>query len=248
MQKPVLPDSKGPGGARSAPPAFTCPIHPNPHSQLCDIGHVPFLPRSALACWWSIMHLIRSEPEGTCWFWTFTSATAMPLWWFGQRHAKLVNQINMFSKRQTKSEAGGTIPRNWGGVRVFENNPAGTGFHAHWVVRGYHDWVLMQRAAVAVGLGKVVWVEPEPATARTAYYLAMYLQKDQALKGARKWANIGTYDGIGKRDIVNDSQRIRQIKAWQLYWRGQGKHRFLAYQLAVACVDDGKSMPGTDPF
>lgn len=237
----------GPGGSASeasAPPAFTRPIQPN----LSDVGHVPFLPRSALACWWSITHLIRSEPEGTVWFWTFTSATAMPLWWFSERHTKLVRTIANYARDRTQSSHGGTIPQNWGGVRVFETNPAGTGFHAHWVVRGYYDWHLMQRAALAAGLGKVVWVDPKPATQKLGYYLASYLTKEEGMKGARKWANIGTYDGIGKRDIEHDSQRIRDIKAWQLYFRGQGKKPFVAYRLAIGMVDDGIPIPGSAPF
>lgn len=244
-------DERGPEGPRSGPPAFTRPIHPNPDSNmLSDIGKVPFLPRSALACWWSITHLIRSEPPGTVWFWTFTCPTAMPLWWFGQRHASLVDRINKFAKRQTKSSHGGTIPKNWGGVRVFEMNPKATGFHAHWVIRGYYDWWLMQEAAIAAGMGKVVWVDPDPATERTAYYLATYLLKDEGLKGARKWANIGTYDGIGKRDIVQTSDRIEWIKRQALmYRRIYGKSAFLAYRLACADADERADLAvGDVPF
>jgi len=106
----------------------------------------------------------------------------------------------------------------------------------------------MQQCALDAGLGKIVWVDPRPASPKLAYYLANYLTKDEGLKGARKWANIGTYDGIGKRDIVNDSARIREIKAWAIYLRGQGMHRYLAYKMACEKVDGGKSLPGTDPF
>lgn len=137
---------------------------------------------------------------------------------------------------------------NWGGVRVFEANPKGTGFHAHWVMRGRMDWHLMQQCALKAGLGKVVHVHPQKCTPKTAHYLATYLGKDDRLPGARKWANIGTYDGIGCRDIEQDSQRIRDIKAWQIYFRAQGKHRFLAYNLACAMVKDGKPVPGSVPF
>jgi len=242
-ENPIGNEGMGPGGARSAPPAFTRPIHPKPHTESCGIGKVPFLPRSELACWWSIMHLIRTEPEGTVWFWTFTSPCALPLWWFAERHAALVNHVNMHAKRQVKSSHGGTIPKNWGGVRVFETNPNGTGYHAHWVVRGYYDWSLMQKCALAAGLGKVVWVEPKPATEKTAYYLAMYLQKDEGLKGTKKWANIGTYDGIGKRDIEQTSERIEWIKKRALMYRTvHGKHRLVAYRLACADADDRKAI------
>lgn len=236
----------GPGGARSAPPGFTRPIHGNSDRALSDIGKAPFLPRYALACWWSIVHLIRSEPAGTVWFWTFTSPSAIPLWWFADRHAKLVDRINKLAKRQSSHVR--TIPKNWGGVRVFEMNPKGTGFHAHWVVRGYYDWHTMQRVAVDVGLGKVVWVDPRPASVKLAYYLASYLVKEKGLAGARKWANIGTYDGIGGRDIQYDSERIRDIKAWAYYYRESGKKPFVAYQMALRMVDDGIPLPGTSPF
>jgi len=233
----------GPGGARSAPPAFTRPIHCN----LEEVGKVPFLPRYALACWWSIVHLIRTEPKGTVWFWTFTSPSAIPLWWFSERHSNLVRNVGDVARGMISSHVG-TIPKNWGGVRVFEHNPLGTGFHSHWVIRGWCDWYTMQHCALKAGLGKVVWVDPKPATEKTAWYLASYLLKGEKLAGARKWANIGTYDGIGGRDIEYDSQRIRDIRAWQVHYRALGKHRFLAYQMAIRAVDDGLPLPGTAPF
>jgi len=234
-----------PGRARSARPAFTRPIQPN--ATEIDIGKVPFLPRSELACWWSIFSLIR-QASPDVWFWTFTSPYALPLWWFGQRHRLLVAHVNNYAQRQITSSPGGTIPRNWGGVRVFETNPKGTGFHSHWVIRGRCCWYLMQRAAVAAGLGKVVWVDPKPATAKTAWYLATYLTKEKTMVGARKWANIGTWDGIGKRDIIMDSQRIRDIKAWRAYYLSTGKHGYVAYRLAVEAVNAGQSAPGQVPF
>jgi len=231
---------------REAAPALHLPHTLQCYKELVDIGHVPFLPRSALACWWSVMHLIRTASP--CRFWTFTSPYAMPLWWFGERHRKLVTYVNLAAKQGKKGSHGGTICRNWGGVRVFEVNPNGTGFHAHWVMRGRMDWYLMQELAIKAGLGEVVLLSPRPCTPKTAYYVAKYLLKGDALPGARKWANIGTYDGITGRDIVNDSARIRDIKAWQVVFRAQGKHRFLAYRMAVQMVDDGIPLPGTVPF
>lgn len=107
----------------------------------------------------------------------------------------------------------------------------------------------MQRAAIDSGLGKVVHVDPKPVSVAAAYYLACYLTKgDDRLDGMRRWANIGTYDGTGNRDISFDSPRIREIKAWQYYWRKQGRKAFVAYQMAIRCVDMGMSIPGTDPF
>jgi len=174
----------------------------------------------------------------------------MPLWWFGERHSALVRNVGNAANGKLESShmRTGAIPRNWGGVRVFEVNPAGTGFHAHWVIRGYCDWHVMQECALRAGLGKVVWVDPEPATEKTAWYLASYLLKDGGLKGARKWANIGTYDGIGKRDITYDSARIREIRAWHLYYRTQGKKSYVAYHMALQAVDQGLSLPWDVPF
>jgi len=208
---------------------------------MVDIGRVPMLPRSALACWWSITHLIRSYP-GDCYFWTFTSGQVVPDHWFANMHSRLVCIVKNMAARETRSSDGGTIPKNWGGVRVIEVHPDGHGLHSHWVVRGRYPWELMQRAALKAGLGKVVWVDPDPATKATAYYLASYMTKEGKLHGIRQWANIGTYDGIGKRDIEIDSDRIREIKAWQFYYRSQGDKRFVAYRKALAAVDEGKSL------
>lgn len=213
---------------------------------MIEISPPPFLPRSALACWWSIAHLIRVASP--CYLWTFTSPYAMPLWWFGLRHGKLVRFVSDWAQLQKQSSHGGTIPRNWGGVRVFETNPKGTGFHAHWVMRGRMDWHLMQAAALKAGLGKIVHVHTRPVGLKTAHYLATYLSKEDAMPGARRWANLGTYDGIGKRDIIQDSQRIRDIKAWHLYYMGLGQHRFMAYKRAVLAVDSGMSLPNAVPF
>lgn len=245
MQDPQT-GGTGAGRARSAPPPFTRPIHDNPPEG--ELVHVPMLPRSALACWWSIASLIRREPEGTVWFWTFTSPSAIPLWWFGKRHSDLVCNVKNYAQRQIKSSAGGTIPKNWGGVRVFEPNPNGTGFHAHWVIRGYCDWHLMQSAALRAGLGKVVWVDPRPATVKLAGYLANYLTKGEKLEGSRKWANIGTYDGIGNRDIEMTSPRIEFIKRQaRMYRTVHQKHPLVAYRMACADADEATPV-GEVPF
>jgi len=222
--------------AQAAGASFPCLIHPN--SSLEDVGTLPFLPRSALACYWSISHLVRSS--SFCSFWTITAVEVMPDSWFGQAHINLIRAMSNAARS-------GRIPRNWGGVRVFEPHPGGHGLHAHWVMRGRMPWDVVQDLAKSVGLGRV-HVSPKKVTVKSAGYLALYLSKSDKLRGVRQWANIGTYDGIGKRDIVQDSERIREIKAWLVVLAAQGIHRFRAYRMAVQNVDDGKFAPGSDPF
>jgi len=233
---PAVPTRNEPGAAAPAgraAPAFTCPIHPN--ATQVDIGRVPYLPKSALACWWSISHLIRTCSP--CYLWTFTCAQVLPDNYFGNMHRTLVANVGNWAKREKKSSDGVTLPKNWGGVRVFELHPKGHGIHAHWVVRGYMCWELMQKAALQAGLGKIVHVDPEPVTAATAYYLAKYLTKEEKLQGVRQWSNIGTYEGIGKRDVIVESERLTRIKNLALWHRSQGKHRYTAYRLALQEVD-----------
>jgi len=232
-------------GREAPPPSFTCPIHPNA-AQSAVIGSIPFLPRSALACWWSISHLIRVYSP--CYLWTFTMAKVYPDAWFGNMHRSLTRNVSDAAKRQYKSSTGGTIPKSWGGVRVFEVHPRGHGLHAHWVMNGYMDWHIMQQCAIKAGFGKVVHVDPKPVSLATAYYLACYLTKNDKIHGCRQWANIGNYEGVGKRDITQDSARIQLIKAWQWYYRQQGDHRYLAYRKAVQNAEDGLPIPGANPF
>jgi len=228
---------------RAAPPArpLPCPIHNNS----AELLRPPMLCRSALACWFSIMHLIEST-QGPCYLWTFTTVKPYPDHYFGNMHGNLTLAMKDESR---KFSTGGKIPNDWGGVRVFEvhEKRKGGGLHAHWVMRGRMDWYTVSECAKRAGLGRV-HVDPKPVTMRVAYYVASYLTKNGKLHGVRQWSNIGTYDGIGKRDIEMDSDRIRDIKAWQLLFRGRGDHRYLAYRKALQMVDEGIPLPGTVPF
>jgi len=237
---------EAPAARSAAVPPFTCLIHPNSPAPLADIGRVPILPRSALACWWSIYYL-RSVAS-PCYLWTFTAGQVMPHHWFALAHSRFLTKVKNAAVRGTKGSDGGTIPRNWGGVRVIEEHPGGHGLHSHMVLRGRMPWHLLQSLAVESGLGRVVHVDPRPVSEAMGYYLASYLAKNGKIEGIRQWANVGTWDGIGKRDIVIESDRIKEIKAWQTYWRGKGRTRYVAYRLAIECVDDGRSIPGTEPF
>jgi len=219
-------------------------------SEMEDVGRVPSLPRSALACWWSITHLIReTEAQGShCYLWTITCGQVVPDHWFGQMHSVMVRNVGDAARRGTQSSAGGTIPQNWGGVRVFEAHPGGHGLHAHWVMRHRMDWHVVKDCALRAGLGPRIHVDFKPCRLATAYYLAMYLLKGDKLRGLRAWANIGTYDGIGGRDIELDSARIRAIRQWRARYVAEGKGGYMAYLLACEQVDAGRTCPGCEPF
>lgn len=221
--------------AQRAPAAPSpCPIHPySPDSG--DIGPLPFLGRSALACFWSISHLIRTTPEG-CYFWTVTPINVVPDSWFARMHSNFITKVKNAAARGTQGSTGGTLAKNWGGVKVIEVSPGGHGLHSHLVLRGYMDYHLMDRLAKEAGLG-MVFRHPDKATPALSFYLASYLGKDQEpLNGIRRWNCVGTYDGIGKRDIVQTSNRIEKIKAYQRQNIALGKHRYVAYRDALLRV------------
>jgi len=185
------------------------------------------------------MHLIRVASP--CHLWTHTTPDVIPDKWFGIRHSRLVTNIRNASRA-------GSIPANWGGVRVFEIHPGGHGLHAHWVMRGYMDWHVVSDCAKRAGFGRV-HVDPKPVTKKTAYYLANYLAPSADLFGVRRWANIGTYDGIGGRDLEITSNRIEAIKRWRAWFVANGDHGFVAYKKACQAVDDGLDKPvGEVPF
>jgi len=225
---------------REAPPRrpFTCPIQSN--TSTVDVIAPIDLPRYALACWWSIAHLIRTCSP--CYLWTFTMAKVYPDEWFGNMHMSLTCNV----KNAARNSTGGKIPKNWGGVRVFEVHPGGHGLHAHWVLRGWMDWKTMQTCALRAGFGKVVHVDPEPIKIDAAYYLAKYLTKQDKIRGCRQWSNIGTYDGIGGRDIHITSERIERIKKSRQWYVAMGKHPYVAYQLAL--MDERERNDADCPF
>lgn len=199
------------------------------------------LARSALACWFSIMHLIEST-QGPCYLWTFTTAKPYPDDWFGNMHGNLIKYMGHESRQFS---TGGKIPKDWGGVRVFEvhEKRKGGGLHAHWVMRHYMDWHTVNRLAAKAGFGRIN-VDPRPVTPAVAHYLASYLTKSSKLRGVRQWANIGTYDGVIGRNLVIISPRIERIKQLVAYYRNAGKHPYLAYRLALMDVDaDGGDVP-----
>jgi len=234
----------GQGREAARPRPLPCPIQTNP-PEMADVGRIPFLPRSALACWWSIMHLIRTSPE--CYLWTFTTAKVYPDEWVGNMHGRLIANVKNYAQRRKKTSTGGRIPKDWGGVRVFEEheNRKGGGLHVHWVVRGYMDYWAVRECSDRAGFGRIS-VEAKPVKKEVAFYLANYLTKGARLRGVRSWANIGTYDGIGKRDIEMTSARIVKIKHLRAYYIQCGDHPLVAYQKACYEVSTGEG--GKVPF
>lgn len=186
------------------------------------------------------MNLIEKSTS-PCFLWTLTTAKVYPDHYFGNMHSALMKSMRDESR---KFSTGGKIPRDWGGVRVFEvhEQRKGGGLHAHWVMRGYMDWYTVNRLAAAAGFGRI-HVDPKPVTPAVAHYLAGYLTKSDKLRGVRQWANIGTYDGVHRRDVVVTSPRIERIKRLVRYYREQGKSPLLAYRLAIVDIDahDGDS-------
>jgi len=218
---------------------------PEEREELREVS-LPLLPRSALACYWSMDRLIRTSDA--CYLWTVTCASVVPDTWFGNMHRSFVRNLGNASQK-------GLIPQSWGGVRVFEPHPLGHGLHSHILFRGRMVWAQVQRCATQAGLGRVhiscdKHGRARKVTQRDAHYLCKYLTKeDVKLVGVRRWACIGGFEGITKNSISYDSDRIRKIKFWQAYWRSQGKHRLVAYQLALhAVADEASSLKGEVPF
>lgn len=195
------------------------------------------LNRSGLACWFSIMALIRDHSP--CYLWTVTSPEVMPDTWFSRAHSQFLTNVKDYS-RQHK------FPSTWGGVRVFEPHPAGHGLHSHLVLRGYMQWHFMAECCRKAGLGRIS-VHPEAVTPRVAGYLANYLNKDKGrLVGCRKWACVGSYSGELCRDIQFESYRISEIKAVAAKYRAQGWKNYPAYLMAVREVSNPKNPRAED--
>jgi len=142
--------------------------------------------RSAAACWWSVVDLLKGKPFS--YLWTFTVAEEVEPREFAKRHRRLLWLI----AREIRK---GRFPSGWGGVRVFEYHPDGHGLHAHWVVDQRFDVNLLRPLAEAAGLGRVNVVRRE-ASERAAGYLAKYVGKqNRSLGGLHRWACIGPSRG-----------------------------------------------------
>lgn len=168
------------------------------------------LTASAAACYMSIYYLILNHSP--CYLWTLTTAKGYPDSYYGNMHSKVMQAMGNAAKQ-------GKIPADWGGVRVVEVHPGGHGLHYHWVMRGRMDINVVREITTAAGFGRINIAQNENGTIRVvdkglAAYLIKYLmKKGDKPHGARKWACIGTYEGVKTADIVFDSPSIAVYRA-----------------------------------
>jgi hypothetical protein len=165
--------------------------------------------RSALACWWSVVDLLKGKPYS--YLWTFTVAEEVEPKEFAQRHKRLLWLI----AREIRK---GRFPSDWGGVRVFEHHPGGHGLHAHWVVDQRFEVGLLRPLAQTAGFGRVNVLSREASEA-AARYLAKYVGKqNQSLGGLHRWACIGP--SRGHAHSVHDVKITTSIdeRFAQYYW------------------------------
>jgi len=217
----------------ATPPPYLVPNIPMPqqwdlsksYDGVTDLTKPPHnLNRSALAFWYSLLDLVQHD---TCYFWTLTAKEFVPDSWFGNMHSA-------FMKYMRDAAREGTIHEWWGGVRVFEPHPGGHGLHSHLVLRNRMPWSVVKACAEKAGLGRLN-VHPDKVELPLIRYLCKYLMKSGSnMSGVRRWATVGTYEGVGKRDVIYSGKRADRIKELAFHNRMQGRHRFVAYQMACA--------------
>lgn len=168
------------------------------------------LSASAAACYMSILYLIQNHSP--CYLWTLTTAESLPDSYYGNMHSVVMRNMGTAARN-------GLIPANWGGVRVVEVHPGGHGLHYHWVMRGRMDISVVRGITTRAGFGRINIAQNPNKTVRVvdegaAAYLVKYLMKkgDKPM-GARRWACIGTYEGVKTRDVIFDSPSIAFFRA-----------------------------------
>lgn len=192
------------------------------------------LNRSGIACWWSILNLIKdARKEGIpCYMWTLTFAKVYPDSWCGNMHALLVRKLGDDAK------AGHLGPHGFAGVRVTEVHPGGHGIHFHWIMRGRLPLHRVRKRAKECGFGHIFIARDERNRFRkvdegAAGYVAKYLTKGDKLAGVRSWACIGSYDGTKTKDIEFDSQQNRVFRSAYRTAKLAGAPPTLCFQTAV---------------
>jgi len=158
------------------------------------------LNKSGVACFFSLNHLINSHD---CYFWTLTFPDVIPDFAAGERHRELLKRL--------RDDARSGVSPSLCGVRVVEAHPGGHGLHYHWVLAGRYPIRRLLARARAAGFGRVS-VDPCVCTPLVAPYLCKYLLKGDRLHGVRMWANIGTWQGVGARDMEMDSSSLRVFR------------------------------------
>jgi len=192
------------------------------------------LSRSGIACWWSILNLIKeSRAKGIpCYMWTLTFAKVYPDSWCGNMHARLVRHLQNDAKR---GDLGGC---EFAGVRVTEVHPGGHGIHFHWIMRGKLPLHRVRKRAKECGFGHIFIARDGRNRFRqvdegAAGYVAKYLTKGDKLAGVRSWACIGSYDGTKTKDIEFDSQQNRVFRSAYRTAKLAGAPPSLCFQTAV---------------
>lgn len=183
-----------------------------------------------MACWFSIMALLRDHSP--CYLWTVThpERDAIPDSWFSRAHGNFLRNVDHAAKQHY-------FRKDWGGVRVYEPHPSGHGLHSHLVLKGYMEWYKMAECAKHAGLGRIN-VHPDPCGQGTAAYLAKYLTKSVKPIGVRAWACVGDYRGEYCKDITFESERITHVKRLAAEYRRQGFSNYLAFRMALQQVSN----------
>jgi len=184
------------------------------------------LTKSGIACWWSIKNLIEKHE---CYLWTLTCSDTLPDFAYGYRHSRLLQSLNDDRRRY------GVTPVC--GVRVVEEHPDGHGLHYHWVLAGRYPIRRLLARGKQSGFGRIS-VHPNPCGVAVAPYLCKYLLKNDKLHGVRMWANIGTWEGVGARDIEVDSNSCRVFRDAFRHAKALGKNRGQAYNFAKVTQRD----------
>lgn len=207
-------------------------------------AHVnPFPPngltRSGIACWWSILNLIKESNEKgiQCFMWTLTFEKVYPDSWCGNMHRLLVGYLRDEARNRPQ-----LFPFGFGGVRVVEVHPQGHGLHYHWVIRGRIPLSIVRRCARRAGFGHVFIARDDRRRFRAvdlgaAGYVAKYLTKSDKIKGVRSWSCIGDYNGTLTKNIEFDSRKNRVFRQVYRTAKLAGANPSLCYSAAVIAAN-----------
>jgi len=178
--------------------------------------------------------------------WTLTLPELAPDYYIGACRQRLLRTLS-------NEHRDGRFPK-WGGTRVVEVHPGGHGLHDHMPLSFCRGLVSnhctverkFRQMAHEAGYGRI-HRHPEPATVWASIYLAGYLnsKEDGELdQGARRWANVGSYEGVKCKDIIYESETISVFRrafqdgtksgldAWQAY--NAGRRAVSDYRLSAA--------------
>lgn len=140
---------------------------------------------------------IQSFPE-SLYLWTFTFAQVIPLDQAKLRWMRLVSDPDGLKNAFPQLK----------GIRVFEMHP-GTqgrshGLHIHLVCAQFLSVDVVRALSTKKGFGRI---HVKKIDREAALYVAKYLSKerDEALKGARLWAPVGSFENVKVKNIIVNS-------------------------------------------